>query len=91
VKKLSRRDGIKSLDLGANSLVAAEIGSMGRAFAADSTRRRPNILLLFSDQHNASVMSCAGHPDVRTPGLDRLASKGCCTSPRGRDYVGGNV
>lgn len=36
---------------------------------------RPNILLLFSDQHNKSVLGFEGHPDVITPNLDRLASE----------------
>ncbi len=39
-------------------------------------KERPNILLLFSDQHNAGVLGAAGHPQVRTPALDRLASDG---------------
>lgn len=37
---------------------------------------KPNILFLFSDQHNARVMGCAGNPVVRTPNLDRLAGTG---------------
>ncbi len=37
---------------------------------------RPNILFLFSDQHSAHTMSCAGHPVVRTPHMDRLAREG---------------
>jgi len=40
------------------------------------SKKRPNILLLFTDQHNGSVMQCDGHPDVITPRLDRLASEG---------------
>ena len=36
----------------------------------------PNILLIMSDQHRASVMGCAGDPVVRTPNLDRLATEG---------------
>lgn len=36
----------------------------------------PNILLIMSDQHRASVMGCAGDPVVRTPHLDRLAAEG---------------
>ena len=36
----------------------------------------PNILFLFSDQHNANVLGCAGHPVVQTPNLDRLAAEG---------------
>jgi len=39
-------------------------------------KNKPNILLLYSDQHNAAVMGCAGHPEVITPNLDRLASQG---------------
>ena len=37
---------------------------------------RPNVLLLFADQHNADFMGCAGHPIVKTPNLDQLAAKG---------------
>lgn len=37
--------------------------------------KKPNVLLLFSDQHNKGVMGYEGHPDVITPNLDRLASE----------------
>ncbi|MBM4087436.1 MAG: sulfatase, partial [Planctomycetes bacterium] len=39
-------------------------------------KQRPNVLFLMSDQHNAGSMSCAGHPNVRTPNLDRVAAAG---------------
>ncbi len=42
----------------------------------EAAKNRPNILFLFSDQHNARCLSCAGHPEVQTPHLDRLASEG---------------
>ncbi|GAA5233129.1 sulfatase-like hydrolase/transferase [Verticiella sediminum] len=35
-----------------------------------------NLLILLSDEHNARVMGCAGHPIVRTPHLDELARQG---------------
>lgn len=38
--------------------------------------RPPNILLIHSDQHRYDTLSCAGHPLVRTPCLDRLAAEG---------------
>ena len=41
-----------------------------------STSKTPNILFLFSDQFNARCLSSAGHPDVQTPNLDRLANEG---------------
>lgn len=36
----------------------------------------PNILLIMSDQHNAGCLGAAGHPNVRTPNLDALSSRG---------------
>ena len=36
----------------------------------------PNILLITLDQFRADSLSCAGHPVVRTPALDDLASQG---------------
>ncbi|HQB72567.1 MAG TPA: sulfatase-like hydrolase/transferase [Verrucomicrobiota bacterium] len=47
----------------------------------------PNILVIMSDEHNASVLGCYGNPIVRTPNLDRLAARGVvfencyCNSP----------
>ena len=43
---------------------------------SDRSRRRPNVLLIMSDQHNRDFMGCAGHPVVRTPALDALAEGG---------------
>jgi len=37
---------------------------------------RPNVLLVTLDQFRADSLSCAGHPIVRTPHLDRLAAEG---------------
>jgi choline-sulfatase len=48
---------------------------------------RPNILMLFSDEHHWQYSGYAGHPVVRTPNLDRLAARGVnftnayCNSP----------
>ena len=39
-------------------------------------RRQPNIVFVCSDQHSGRVLGCNGHPVVRTPNLDRLASLG---------------
>jgi choline-sulfatase len=38
--------------------------------------RRPNLLVIMSDQHNPHVMGCSGDGLVRTPNLDRLAEGG---------------
>ncbi len=42
--------------------------------AADA--KRPNILVIMSDEHKASVAGCYGNAIVRTPNLDRLAAQG---------------
>ena len=36
--------------------------SSSMAYAAE----RPNIIYIFTDQHTANAMSCAGNPDVHT-------------------------
>jgi arylsulfatase A-like enzyme len=51
----------------------------GRAVAGGSSPkvrpRQPNVLILQPDQHSAFVTGFAGHPDVLTPHLDRLAAQ----------------
>jgi arylsulfatase A-like enzyme len=37
---------------------------------------RPNILLIYADQHRADCLESAGHPVVQTPSLSRLANEG---------------
>lgn len=44
--------------------------------AAAKPARRPNILLIVSDDHAAHALSCYGGKLDRTPGLDRLAAEG---------------
>ena len=52
-----------------------------------SQENRPNILYIFSDQHAARVMGCAGDSSADTPSLDELAkggtrfTKAYCPSP----------
>lgn len=38
--------------------------------------KKPNIVWLMSDQHNANCLGIAGHHAVRTPNLDRVAADG---------------
>jgi choline-sulfatase len=39
-------------------------------------RNSNNLLFIISDEHQARALSCAGHPIVRTPNIDRLAARG---------------
>jgi len=36
--------------------------------------KRPNILLIFTDQQSANAMSCAGNAELSTPNMDSLAA-----------------
>jgi len=56
--------------------IQSAVASLGCAPAIHAKGRTPNILLLFADQHNAGAMSCAGHPQLKTPHLDALARAG---------------
>ncbi|HXI16733.1 MAG TPA: sulfatase-like hydrolase/transferase [Chloroflexota bacterium] len=38
--------------------------------------RRPNVLLIYTDQLRWDALGCNGNPDVKTPNLDRLAGDG---------------
>ncbi len=51
----------------------ALLGSAALAAAADP---RPNVVLIISDDHGWPDYGFMGHPHVRTPNLDRLASSG---------------
>ncbi len=38
--------------------------------------RRPNILLLMSDNQSADHLGCYGDKSIKTPNIDKLAKKG---------------
>ena len=38
--------------------------------------KKPNVLLIMTDQHRADWLGCAGHPVVKTPNIDALAARG---------------
>jgi len=53
---------------------------LGAGSCATSTNpardSRPNILVIMTDQHAATSMSCTGNPHLNTPAMDSLAAKG---------------
>src|ERR1051325_4128034 len=57
---------------GAITAVAATAVSCHRA------RRdtRPNVLFILTDDQRWDCMSCAGHPFLKTPNIDRIANEG---------------
>jgi arylsulfatase A-like enzyme len=67
--KISRRQALKNL---------GQVGAAAWLSGCRSGREhpRPNILLVLTDDQAASQMSCAGHPLLQTPNIDRLAGEG---------------
>ncbi len=53
--------------------VLAAAGSVPRVMGKE---RRPNIVFILTDDQRWDEMSCAGHPFLKTPHLDRLADEG---------------
>jgi arylsulfatase A-like enzyme len=60
---MNRRELLRTAALGATSTTL-------------SAARRPNILILFSDDQRYDTLSGLGHPEVKTPNLDRLMKRG---------------
>ena len=47
------------------------------AHAADTKpQQRPNVLFILCDDIRWNAMSCAGHPSLKTPNIDRIAREG---------------
>ena len=78
----NRREFLKIAGVAAGSLMVS-----GLTFGKDKLAKKPNILVIMSDEHNAGVLGCNGNDIVRTPNLDDLARRGVtfescyCNSP----------
>lgn len=58
------------------SVLFSVVMSLLSIFNADGAAGRPNIILIYTDQQHANMMSCAGNPYVNTPAMDYLAENG---------------
>ena len=56
-------------------LIAANIAPAADSPASQPVER-PNIIFILIDDMRWDIMSCAGHPFVKTPNIDRIASAG---------------
>jgi len=68
---INRRRFLQLTAAGSLSLAVSRL-----AFSGLSARTRPNVLFMAIDDLNDWVGCLGGHPDVKTPNLDRLAQKG---------------
>lgn len=52
------------------------LSTLGENAAAGERVRRPNVLLIYTDDQGSIDLNCYGSKDLATPNLDRLASRG---------------
>jgi len=66
------------LRIGAAAASAAAVGPGCKGFPIGRVRsdRRPNVVVVITDDQRWDCLSCAGHPFLKTPNLDRLANEG---------------
>ena len=81
----TRRDFVKTVAAGVATGALAGCATASRTSALKE--KRPNILVIISDEHNAGVLGCAPNSVAQTPHLDSLAEDGVvfdncyCNSP----------
>lgn len=81
---MNRRDFLKTVGFGSLSLtlgtsvcsVPVRASASNTAGGGSATNRKPNLLVIMSDEHNAGVLGCCGNRIIQTPNLDKLAAGG---------------
>jgi len=72
----SRRDFLRSVGLGAGALAVSRRFAGLQAEAVPVAADKPNIIIILADDLGYGDLGCFGHPTIRTPNLDRMASEG---------------
>lgn len=57
-------------------LVLLSHSTASAAATGEKAAQRPNVLFILCDDIRWNAMSCAGHPNLKTPHIDRLAREG---------------
>ncbi len=71
----SRRSFLKMMGLGSTLMLKKHSAAFGLN-ATDALKNKPNIVFILTDDQRYDAMSCAGHPWLKTPNMDRLANEG---------------
>jgi len=72
-RSMNRRDFVKGCAAGASALVGSALVSQ-RVSARE--KKRPNVVLIVSDDHGLEALGCYGNSVIKTPNLDGLAAEG---------------
>ncbi|NQT01949.1 MAG: sulfatase [Planctomycetes bacterium] len=71
----SRRYFMKMIGFGATLALQKHSVTFGQN-KTDAFTNKPNIIFILTDDQRYDAMSCAGHPWLKTPNMDRLAKEG---------------
>lgn len=67
---------MSGMKLGRRAFGRALVGGVTTGSAAFGQPRRPNFVVIVTDDQGIGDVGCYGHPEARTPHLDRLAASG---------------
>ena len=72
----TRRDFLKTVGLGAASLVVPGCASQAHQIAPKASTVKPNFIIIFTDDQGYQDVGCFGSPNINTPNLDHMAFEG---------------
>ena len=74
-KNYNRRNFLKMIGVGTALTLQEQSATFGRN-TTGALKNKPNIIFILTDDQRYDAMSCAGHPWLKTPNMDRLAKEG---------------
>jgi len=73
---MKRRDFLKTAGLAAAAATTGCLRPQPSTPAPAKAPKHPNVVFILTDDQRWDMMSCAGHPFLKTPHLDRIADEG---------------
>ena len=74
--KTNRREFMKTVGSGAASLMLPGCAGTERRISKETTKKKPNIVLIMADDLGYECLNCYGSASYKTPILDELARTG---------------